>query len=206
MKKDKIPADNKIRKLLTATAFFIAGAACFAGEYGYGYTRIKKSRQFIYLEENLGIMYISYDAGGKGRGDSSKTVNVMVYEEDTRKSNYIFPSDNEEAVIGFIFEKSIDMEENGIVFNRFYSNEVIHNKNIARKKLSNNIIIETMNEKTQEITVWLCGKKGENLKAVYKYNFKSENVRFFIDPANRKFVFIKQSEAAPGLVINAFSY
>lgn len=205
-----------MKKLSAIIIFYVFAAACFAYGYGYSYSSYKSNRSFIYTEENLQLVYASVCAEDKnGKADFSKILNVTVYDEKTKKTSYIFPKENKETITDFIFEKYINDEKESIVFNKalgFYFDfeSVINNKNIPSAIISDNIIIETMNTDTKTVSVWLCCKNGSNLKSIYEYNIKTENVRLFIDPKNKKIIFVKQqntqAQNTPVLQINSFEY
>lgn len=192
-----------MRKILCAVTLILAGlTSCFAGYFGY------YDISFIYFDESLNLSYISVaGTGKKGKLDFEKIVNVAVYDIAADKTKYIFPENNAEVITGFIFEKEIDAGKKRVLFNSPDDDIYSHledNSNVMRKSLSNNIIIKTVNRKTEEISFWLCSRNGSNLTLIYKRDGKTPGFRWFINPQKQKIVFINRTDG--NIDIKDFDY
>lgn len=183
-----------MRKFISCLLISMFAWLCFVGDWS--------GNDFIIVDSQTNIAYYTLNETAKsGKVKKSsfsgvRVVNVQVNDIRAKTNRYIFPLSNTESIESFIFEEKINKDGN-VVFktnsnSRYGTTDAwFAENNNEVTAVSGNIFIRTYDEANKLTKFYLCDKKGNNLRNIYKYG-ESESVRFYLDAKLKKIIFIKQ--------------
>jgi len=182
---------NAILVLLLAIAAY--SFASGGGEYKRYYLG-----DINYFEQTHNLRYLGiHDSvmlkDSKGKSYKHYILNdVSIHDINNGKTINIFNDTTKREIVRFYFETDYFEEYRSIEFNYDFDStqmdkglfQFANNTDVAKREISDRLIIECLDPRTDMISIWICDKTGGNLKKVFEY--KEYKANFEIDVKNRK--------------------
>lgn len=156
----------------------------------------------IYFDRSANLYYMPVVAKYRGTSKDNlsaissktyagiRTLNIYVYDPQSRESRYLFDSDFNDSIIDILYESAYNNTQQSIDYNN--NGNVRNNEGIAQRAPKSSLLIITQNESTATSTVWRIMKRGSGKTMIHQFG---KNTEWFFDTGNDKLLFFTKVDS-----------